>query len=129
MAQIGINTWVWTSPLTTEAFARLAPQVAKIGFDFLELPIEGTSDIDYRSAAAMAREHGLAVSVCAAMGPDRDLVHPDASVRANGMSYLRHCIDALRVLGGRKLVGPLYSAVGRTWQATDDERKRDVDLL
>jgi D-psicose/D-tagatose/L-ribulose 3-epimerase len=26
-------------------------------------------------------------------------------------------------------VGPLYSAVGRTWQQTADERKQDLDLL
>ena len=34
-----------------------------------------------------------------------------------------------RPLGAPNVFGPLYSAVGRTWQATDDERKRDVDLL
>ena len=27
------------------------------------------------------------------------------------------------------MIGPLYSAVGRTWQQTADERKRDTDLL
>jgi D-psicose/D-tagatose/L-ribulose 3-epimerase len=27
------------------------------------------------------------------------------------------------------VIGPLYSAVGRTWQATPDERARDLDLL
>ena len=48
---------------------------------------------------------------------------------ANGMDYVRHCIDAAKTLGARNVIGPLYSAVGRTWQATDDERKRDVDLL
>jgi D-psicose/D-tagatose/L-ribulose 3-epimerase len=127
--QIGINTWVWTSPLTTAEFTRLAPRVAQMGFDLIEVPIEGTDDIDYRSAADIARSHGLAVSVCAAMGPDRDLVHPDSAIRENGMRYLQHCIEAVGLLGGRNLVGPLYSAVGRTWQATDDERRADLDVL
>jgi D-psicose/D-tagatose/L-ribulose 3-epimerase len=127
--QIGINTWVWTSPLTTTEFARLAPRVSQMGFDLIELPIEGTGDIDYRSAAEIARSHGLAVSVCAAMGPDRDLVHPDSAIRENGMRYLQHCIEAVGLLGGRNLVGPLYSAVGRTWQATDDQRRADLDVL
>ena len=70
----------------------------------------------------MARDHGLAVTVCAAMGPDRDLIHGDASIRANGMAYVRHCIEAAKTLGAANVVGPLYSAVGRTWQQTDDER-------
>jgi len=127
--QIGINTWVWTSPLTTAEFTRLAPRVSQMGFDLIELPIEGIGDIDYRSAAEIARSHGLAVSVCAAMGADRDLVHPDSAIRDNGMAYLQHCIEAVHLLGGRNLVGPLYSAVGRTWQATEDQRRADVDVL
>jgi D-psicose/D-tagatose/L-ribulose 3-epimerase len=129
MSQIGINAWVWTSPVTTDEFSRLAPMVARMGFDLIEIGIEGTSDLDYRRGAEIAKANGLRVGVCAAMGPDRDLIHPDESIRKNGMSYVRHCIDAAQTLGSANVCGPLYSAVGRTWQATDDERKRDVDLL
>jgi D-psicose/D-tagatose/L-ribulose 3-epimerase len=127
--QIGVNGWVWTSPVNTEEFERLAPKVKKMGFDLFEFGIESTTDLDYSRAAAVARENGLAVSVCAAMGPDRDLIHPDTAIQANGMAYVRHCVDAAHTLGAANVVGPLYSAVGRTWQSTDDERKRDTDLL
>jgi D-psicose/D-tagatose/L-ribulose 3-epimerase len=127
--QIGVNGWVWTSPVNTEEFGKLAPRVAQMGFDLFEIGIEGTSDLDYARAGAIAREHKLAVSVCAAMGPDRDLIHQDDSIRTNGMDYVRHCIDAAKTIGATNVVGPLYSAVGRTWQSTDDERKRDTDLL
>ena len=129
MAQIGVNAWVWSSPVNTEEFARLAPIVARMGFDLIEVGIESTSDLDYRRAAEIARANGLAAGVCAAMGPDRDLIHSDENIRSNGMDYVRHCIDAAQTLGAASVCGPLYSAVGRTWQATDDERKRDVDLL
>jgi D-psicose/D-tagatose/L-ribulose 3-epimerase len=129
MAQIGVNAWVWTSPITTEELGRLAPMIAGMGFDLVEVPIESTTDLDYRKGAEIARSNKLAVSVCAAMGPDRDLIHPDESIRKNGMDYVRHCIDASQTLGAANLVGPLYSAVGRTWQQTADERRRDLDLL
>ena len=129
MAQIGINAWVWTSPVNTDEFARLAPIVKRMGFDLIEVGIEGTSDLDYKRGAAVAKDNGLAVSVCAAMGPDRDLIHPEDGIRRNGMEYVRHCIDAAKTLGAANVCGPLYSAVGRTWQSTDDERKRDTDLL
>lgn len=129
MAQIGVNAWVWSSPVHTEEFGRLAPQVARMGFDLIEVGIESTSDLDYGKAAEIARANGLKVSVCAAMGPDRDLIHADDNIRANGMAYVRHCIDAAKTLGATNVIGPLYSAVGRTWQQTDDERKHDVDLL
>ena len=129
MAQIGVNAWVWSSPVHTEEFGRLAPLVARMGFDLIEVGIESTSDLDYRTAAEIARANKLKVSVCAAMGPDRDLIHADDAIRANGMEYVRHCIDAAKTLGATNVIGPLYSAVGRTWQQTDDERKHDVDLL
>jgi D-psicose/D-tagatose/L-ribulose 3-epimerase len=129
MAQIGVNAWVWSSPITTDELGRLAPMIARMGFDLVELPIESTTDLDYREGAEIARANRLAVSVCAAMGPDRDLIHPDDSIRTNGMQYVRHCIDAAQTLGATNVVGPLYSAVGRTWQQTPDERKTDLDLL
>jgi D-psicose/D-tagatose/L-ribulose 3-epimerase len=129
MNPIGITSWIWTSPLTTDRFPEIAQHVARLGFDLLEVPIEGTGDLDYKKAAGVVKDLGLSTSVCAAMSPDRDLLHADASVRANGMSYVKHCIEAAQTLGATNVVGPLYSAVGRTWQATADERKKDIDLL
>jgi D-psicose/D-tagatose/L-ribulose 3-epimerase len=63
------------------------------------------------------------------MAPDRDLIHPDASIRANGMAFIQHCIDAAQTMGATNLIGPMYSATGRTWQATAAERAHDVNLL
>jgi D-psicose/D-tagatose/L-ribulose 3-epimerase len=127
--RFGVNTWVWTSPLTTEELEKLAPHVAELGFDWLEVPIESLEDLDYQRAADILRDHHLGVSACAAMGPDRDLIHPDPAIRENGMNYLRECIKATTTLGGTNLVGPLYSAVGRTWQQNEEERSRDLELL
>ena len=127
--QFGVNTWVWTSPLTAKELENLAPKVAGMGFDWIEIPIEGLDDLEPSRGKAIVRDHGLGVSTCAAMGPDRDLVHPDPAIQQNGMAYIRGCIDVTGKLGATNLVGPIYSAVGRTWQATPDERARDIDLL
>lgn len=125
----GVNTWVWASPLTTQELHTLAPKVKGMGFDWIELPIEGLNDFDYLEAGKIIRDNGLGVSMCAAMGPDRDLIHDDAAIRANGAAYIRHCLQAVQTVGGTNLVGPIYSAVGRVWQQTADERAHDVDLL
>lgn len=127
--RIGVNAWVWSSPITTAELAALLPRVAELGFDWIELPIESPDDLDYRAAAAMLRERGMGVSVCAAIGPDRDLIHPDPAVRANGAAYVRHCVEAAATLGAQNVVGPLYAAVGRTWQMTAEERARDTAIL
>lgn len=127
--RIGVNAWVWSSPLTTAELEVLLPRVAELGFDWIELPIEGEGDLDYARAAAMLRERAFGVSVCAAIGPDRDLIHPDAAIRANGMAYVRHCVEAAATLGATRVVGPLYSAVGRTWQMSAAERAGHTALL
>lgn len=127
--RFGVNAWVWVSPLTTDELAKLAPQVKQMGFDWIEIPIEGTFDLDYKAGAQILKDQGLGVSVCVAMGPDRDLIHPDEKIRHNGMTYVRHCIDAVHTLGGTNIVGPLYSAVGRVWQQTPEERAQDLDIL
>jgi D-psicose/D-tagatose/L-ribulose 3-epimerase len=127
--RFGVNTWVWVSPLNADELAKLAPHVKQMGFDWIELPIESITDLDYEKAAAIVRDNGLGVSMCAAMGPDRDLIHPEQAIQDNGMEYIRHCIDACHTVGATNLVGPIYSAVGRVWQQTADERAHDVDLL
>jgi D-psicose/D-tagatose/L-ribulose 3-epimerase len=125
----GVNTWVWVSPLTTTDLKTLAPHVKALGFDWIELPLETLTDLDFREGAAILRDNGLGVSTCAAMSPDRDLIHPDANVQQNGIAYIRGCIQATQALGATNLVGPIYSAVGRTWQQTPDERARDLKTL
>lgn len=125
----GVNTWVWTSPTTTDELRRLAPHVAGLGFDWIEIPLESIDDMDHTAGAAIIRDNGLGVSTCAAMGPDRDLIHPDKAIRDSGMAYIRQAVDATQTLGATNLVGPIYAAVGRTWQMTDEERARDTDLL
>jgi D-psicose/D-tagatose/L-ribulose 3-epimerase len=129
MNLIGITTWVWTAPLSNEEFPSIARHIAELGFDLVEIPVERITDLDYTHAADVVRDCGLEASVCAVMSPDRDLIHPDETVRSNGVAYVRHCIDAAHTLSARHVVGPLYSAVGRLWQPTADERARDVDLL
>jgi D-psicose/D-tagatose/L-ribulose 3-epimerase len=127
--KFGVNCWVWVSPTTTRDLRELAPKVKQMGFDWIEFGIEGLADMDYREGAKIVQDHGLGVSVCAAMGPDRDLIHADSALQKNGLDYIRHCIDAVLLLGGTNVVGPIYSAVGRVWQQTPDERARAVDTL
>ncbi len=127
--RFGVNAWVWVSPLTTANLKELAPKVKSMGFDWFEIPLESIGDVDPKEGAAILRDNGLGVSACAAMGPDRDLIHPDSAIRANGMDYIRQAVDVLQGLGGQNLVGPIYSSVGRVWQATTEERARDVDLV
>lgn len=127
--KFGVNTWVWVAPLTTDALQYLAPKIAAAGFDIVELPLEDPALIDPGRAAEILAEQSLIATTCVAMGPDRDLIHPDPAVRENGMAYIRQSIDLAQAIGAKNVVGPIYSAVGRTWQSTTAERARDTDIL
>jgi len=126
MIKYGINTFLWASPFTTKDLP-LLDKAKAMGFDLVEIPIEGEQDTDYTKAAEAYKRTGLECSVCAIMGATRDPAHEDESIQRNGVSYLKHCIDAVAQMGGKKIGGPIYAAVGRTWQASDEQRKRELE--
>jgi D-psicose/D-tagatose/L-ribulose 3-epimerase len=125
--QLGVSTWVWTSPATTAVLETLLPHIAALGFDVIELPIEEVGQFDVTRVGELARAHGLGVSVCAVIGPGRDLLLAGEAER--GIAYLRSCIEVAQTLGSPTVAGPFYSAVGRCWRSTPAERERDVDQV
>jgi D-psicose/D-tagatose/L-ribulose 3-epimerase len=126
----GVNTWIWTAPLTLGELEELAPKIAKMGCDHIEIPMDDPKTLDFKKLGEIINQVGIkSISFCAAMGPDRDLIDPDPNVRMNGVDYLKASIDGLAVVGGKNLVGPFYSAVGRTWQQTAEERESDMKIL
>ncbi|GAA1262110.1 sugar phosphate isomerase/epimerase [Sphaerisporangium rubeum] len=120
---IGVNTWVWVSPLTDGTLARLAPRIAGWGFDVIELPIERPGDWDPAKAAALLRELGLGASVVLTMPPGRELVGASPPVVQETQDYLRHCVDVAVTVGAPAVCGPAYSSVGRTWRLSPGERR------
>ena len=50
MREIGVNTWVWTSPLTDGGVGDLLRRIAGMGFDAVELPLENPGDLTDRSS-------------------------------------------------------------------------------
>ncbi len=127
MIQYGINTFLWASPFQTKDLHFLDHAKA-LGFDLVEIPIESEGDIDYDAAAEAYARTGLACSTCGVMGAGRDPTHPDPEIQQAGIAYLKHCIDGTARMGGKVFAGPLYSAVGRQWQQTPEQRKADLAL-
>lgn len=125
--QIGISTWVWTSPATTETLETLIPHIASLGYDVVEIPIETVGQFDVGRVRAVAEANGVQLSVCAVIVAGRDLLLAD-EVGA-GVAYLEWCIGAAQQLGSPVVAGPFYSAVGRCWLATAEEHERDLDAL
>ncbi|MFJ2865575.1 sugar phosphate isomerase/epimerase family protein [Kitasatospora sp. NPDC087314] len=122
MREIGVNTWVWTSPLTDETLAELVPHVATLGFDVIELPVEQPGQWDAHRAAELLRTYGLGASVVLVMPPDRELVAASPETVHATQDYLRHCVDVAGIVGAPAISGPAYASVGRTWHLDADQR-------
>ncbi|MEE6286920.1 sugar phosphate isomerase/epimerase family protein [Georgenia sp. MJ173] len=127
--RIGVNTWVWTSPLTDESLRRLAPTIKDWGFDVIELPVENLGDWDPDSAAALLTDLGLGATVTLVMGEGSELVATDAAIVRSTQDYLRGVIDVAHTVGSAVIAGPAYASVGRTWRMTEAERQGCYDEL
>lgn len=124
---LGVNTWVWTSPLTDAALPALLDTVAGLGFDAVELPLEQAGDLDPARTARAVRDAGLAPYVVGAMAPGRDLVATDPSTVARTQDYLRSCVDLAAAIGAPAVCGPFYAQTGRVWRMTPAEREGAYD--
>ena len=119
---IGVNTWVWTSPLTDDSLARLAPRIAAMGFGAVELPLESVGDWSASRARDLLDSLGLRAVVVGAMGPGRSLLERAGNVAAT-QQYLTVCIQAARTLGATVVAGPFYAPTGVTWRMSAEERE------
>src|SRR5436190_11493314 len=121
--RIGINTFLFTSPFTNQS-TKLFGQFKKWGFDSVEIPVEDLSHIESAHVKKELDKNGLVCgSVCACMGPDRDLRGTPQQQRT-GLKYMMGLIDQMAVLDCHSLIGPVYSAVGRADAVPPAEYKK-----
>ncbi len=111
--QFGASTFIWASPFSNSTLA-LIDKVKDLGFDLIEICVEDPATIDTAAIRSRLVSTGLGATVCGAFGPERDLSSNDPAVRHNGIAYVKRCIDIAVELGATSVVGPMYSAVGRT---------------
>ncbi len=120
--RLGINTFLFTSPFTNES-TKLFKTFKKWGFATVEIPVEDPSHIDPAHVKRELDKLGLVCgSVCACMGPDRDLRGTPEQQRT-GIDYMKTLLDQMVVLDCPSMIGPVYSAVGRADAVPEAEQK------
>ena len=126
--RFGINSFLYTSPFTT-ASVKLFPKFKKWGFDTVEIPVEAPEHIDPAKVKAAADKAGLAIgSICACMGPGRDF-RGTPEEQATAMTYCKALVDQAAIMGCPRLIGPLYSVVGKADAVEPAQQKIEFALV
>jgi D-psicose/D-tagatose/L-ribulose 3-epimerase len=126
--RFGINSFLFVSPFVT-ASTKLFSQFKKWGFETVEIPVEDPSHIDPAAVKAAADKAGIAVgSLCACMGPGRDF-RGTAAEQKTATDYVKALIDQAAIIGCPRIIGPIYSVVGKADAVEEKEQKREFDLV
>ena len=125
--QLGVNTWVWTSPLDDRQLEELAAKAQGFGYELLELPVEVPGGWDPAAAADVLAQRGMGARIVGAMGDGRDLL--DARTLASTQEYLRHCVDVAVTVGSPTVAGPFTARTGRVWRMDVGERRAMIAAL
>lgn len=122
--RFGINSFLFVSPFTTES-VKLFKKFKAWGFDTVEIPVEAPEHVDPAQLKAAAEKAGIAIgSICACMGPGRDL-RGTATEQKTGLSYISKLIDQAAAMGCPKIIGPLYSVVGKRGPVPAPQQKKE----
>lgn len=119
----GLNSFLLVSPFTNDSCS-LFSQIRKWKFDTIEIPIEDPDHIDPSYVKEELDRANLACgSICACMGPDRDL-RGTREQQKTGSQYLKRLLEQAAEMDCPRIIGPVYSAVGRADAHTDKEKER-----
>lgn len=124
--KIGVSTWLWTSPFTTDSIA-LFPKIKSMGFDVVEIPVEYPDLIDGLQVKHALKENGLQAVVCGAFGPTRDLTNEDPNVHKHCFDYISKCFNLCHTWEAEFFAGPMYSSVGKARMVPAEQRMIEWD--
>ncbi|WP_236976193.1 sugar phosphate isomerase/epimerase family protein [Membranihabitans maritimus] len=122
--QLGISTFVWTSPFSTQSFDVLY-KAKDIGYDIIEIAVEDRNLIDWVQLKKTCLDLELKISVSGAFGESRDISSDQSEFRSGGLDYIIDCLELASEMESPVFGGPLYSAVGKTRLVSPEQKERE----
>ena len=110
--KVGMNLLLWTGAAGKEHYP-LFKQIKSWGFDGVELPMFSATGSDWAELAKVLDGEGLERTVVTVPAPGGNLVSEEPYERSAGLDFFKACMDACKVLGAKKIAGPLCSPVGK----------------
>ncbi len=125
-----VHAYAWTGHWSNDTLP-IIDRAKRIGFDVVEIPLMEPDDVDPDAISRRAADAGVGLCCSTACGPGTDISHDDASVREDGVSYLRRCVDLTADMGASVFSGVIYSAIGGRIDGLprDEHWQRSADAL
>ncbi|MCA8965514.1 MAG: sugar phosphate isomerase/epimerase [Planctomycetes bacterium] len=108
----GMNLLLWTDDPTKESFLPVLENLAKLGFDGVELPIFRLDEKRYGKLGRRLADMGLECTGVTVRTAEDDPTSADKAKRQLGVERSKRALDCCRAAGARLLAGPYYAALG-----------------
>jgi D-psicose/D-tagatose/L-ribulose 3-epimerase len=126
----GVNLLLFGDTVSGGVLRRF-PQIRRMGFDGVEVPVFAPAAVDVERIRAVAERNGLGVTVSGALPPGSRLYGRRAGPRRAAERYLRQTLRVTAALGAPVVCGPLYKVVGDTDESLPlaQQRRETIRVL
>lgn len=107
--KIGFNLLVW-SAIVSDKMNPIMERLKKIGYDGVECSMGAEDEAAYRRFGKQAKNLGLEVNTCLAVGPEHNPVSESAAVRESALDKIKWAIDRAKDMEAKIVCGPFHSA-------------------
>jgi D-psicose/D-tagatose/L-ribulose 3-epimerase len=124
MNRIGIYYAYWTRNWDAD-FVPFVTKVKTLGFDILEVnsgTVTNMSNPERDRLKKAAEQAGIELTFCIGLSAAYDIASPDATVRKNGIQFLKKQAQMLKYMEAKELGGILYSSWPGKLPAGEDKR-------
>jgi D-psicose/D-tagatose/L-ribulose 3-epimerase len=112
VVKLGIHAMAWTAHWSDESLP-LVDRVAKLGLDFIEIPLMDVDEVHPAPIRRRAEAAGIDVVTSTVLSEATDITSEIPAVRAAGVEYLRRCIDVTAEVGASQFSGVIYGMHGK----------------
>lgn len=112
MNKVGIYYAYWTRDWDAD-FVPYIDKVADLGFDILEVnsgTVTQMSNAERDRLRTAAEKRNITLTFCIGLTKDYDVASEDATVRNNGIAFLKRTAEMLKYMGAKTVGGILYSS-------------------
>lgn len=130
MNKIGFNLLVWSAVVSDEMLP-IVDRLRSIGYDGVECSMGSQDPAAYRRLGDHARQLGLEVNCCLAVGADENPVSESQAVRAKALDRIKWAIERASDMESKVVCGPFHSAFATFSHRPPevDEYKRSAEIL